>query len=174
MSDTNDLEQQLREACFSGDIELFKELIELGASVHVEEACTDAVFSSALGGAIEGGCLDAVRMLLRNGLVLDGRVAELALVLACSSSTVEMVRLMLEYAPVTSLDEKGNTTLMAATKWGELEVMQLLLERGADVHAVEAEHGFTALHFAAREGFEEGYSLLVKHGANEEAQSYRN
>lgn len=130
-----------------------------------------ALYSSALGGAISGRQLEAVRMLLRRGLLLWGGVAECALVLACTLSTVEIVRLLLEHAPATAKNDCDYTALMAATDYMSLEIMLMLLERGADVNAKESEDGFTALHYAARNRFEEGYALLVDHWADEHAES---
>jgi ankyrin repeat protein len=86
-------------------------------------------------GAIYGGQLEAVRMLLRHGLVLEGGVAECELVAACESSNIEIVALLLEHAPATAKDECGETALMAATRSMSLEIMRMLLERGAEVHA---------------------------------------
>lgn len=94
-----------------------------------------ALYRSAFGGAIYGRQLEAVRMLLRRGLVLEGRLAECALVTACESLNIEIVRLLLEHAPATAKDEDGYTALMAATAGASLEIMRMLLGRGADVHA---------------------------------------
>ena len=137
----------------------------------MEGASPVALYRSALGGAINGGQLESVHMLLQRGLVLEGEVAECALVKACQSLNIELVSLLLEHAPATAADEEGETALMAATNGASLEIMRMLLARGADVHAKESETGFTALHYAARIRFEEGYALLVEHGADEHAES---
>lgn len=50
-------------------------------------------------------------------------------------------------------DEEGNPLLWLATKRGHQEVVETLLEAGADVNAV-APNGFTALHRSASEGFQ--------------------
>ena len=50
-------------------------------------------------------------------------------------------------------DEEGNPVLWLATKRSHQEVVELLLEAGADVNAV-VPNGFTALHRSASEGFQ--------------------
>ncbi len=50
---------------------------------------------------------------------------------------------------IAQLDEDGLTPLHYAARYSHLQVVKLLVERGADVNA-RAEDGITPLHFAAR------------------------
>jgi uncharacterized protein len=60
----------------------------------------------------------------------------------------------------------NQTTLMVATQLGALDIAQLLIKRGANVNAVEAFRGQTALMWAAAENQPEIVDLLLKHRAN--------
>ncbi len=58
---------------------------------------------------------------------------------------------------------------MAATRLGQVDVMKMLLDRGADVNAREKKFGQTALMWAA--GYPAAVRLLVEHGADMHATS---
>lgn len=60
--------------------------------------------------------------------------------------------------------------LLVATEVGDLEHMQTLLAKRADLNAVNAQ-GWTPLHVAAAGGNVEVVELLLKHGANVKASS---
>src|SRR5690606_1285666 len=67
--------------------------------------------------------------------------------------------------------EEGQTALMLAARNGRPDAVRLLIERGADVNAVEPFRNQTALMWAAGEGNAEAIHLLVDHGAELEARS---
>lgn len=58
----------------------------------------------------------------------------------------------------------GYTSLIWAAKHGQLGVMRLLVQRGANVHAA-MDHGYTALHYGAGWGHEEMVNFLLTKGA---------
>lgn len=66
--------------------------------------------------------------------------------------------------------ELGQTCLHRAASNGALELVALLIKRGAPVDEVDAK-GLTALHFAARHGRTEVSELLLKSGAQVDAVS---
>lgn len=71
-----------------------------------------------------------------------------------------------------SLDEKDNrgmTALHIASEHGHEAVVQLLLDKGAELEAKD-DNGWTALHFAAEEGHEAIVQLLLDRGAEPEAK----
>jgi ankyrin repeat protein len=95
----------------------------------------------------------------------------------CGDLTV--VKLLLAHGADPSIPTFDHTTpLMAASGvgWSEgmlreysedqtLEVIRILLDRGADVNAAN-DHGITALHGAAYKGANKAVMLLVEHGAD--------
>src|SRR3974390_2800515 len=64
------------------------------------------------------------------------------------------------------MDEAGATPFLRAAQSGDLLLMKLLLDLGADVNARDTLDGRTALMGAAHKGRNDGIELLVQHGAN--------
>lgn len=76
-----------------------------------------------------------------------------------------MVQLLDEGANINALKGAYKTTvLMEASVRGNLEVMKLLIERGADINLTDKD-GWTALMGATVQGHLESVSLLLKQGA---------
>jgi ankyrin repeat protein len=71
------------------------------------------------------------------------------------------------------VQREGWTALHYAASGPNVKVLQLLLERGADIDAV-APNGNTALMLAARYGTEDSVRLLVQRGANKRLLNDRN
>ena len=65
-----------------------------------------------------------------------------------------------------------NIDLIEATSNGDLEMVQLLLENGANIEARD-QRGETALMMAIRKDDLEMVQLLLEHGANIEARDQR-
>ncbi|TRX89494.1 hypothetical protein FHL15_009663 [Xylaria flabelliformis] len=63
---------------------------------------------------------------------------------------------------------KGQTLLLWAIENGHHEIVQLLIEKGADVES-EDSYGYTPLHIAAENGHQEIVQLLIEKGANVES-----
>jgi ankyrin repeat protein len=61
--------------------------------------------------------------------------------------------------------------LVARVVSGPLEVLELLLSHGADASAQDAEHGYSALHYAVANAHPNAARTLIKHGANVNAQT---
>jgi peptidoglycan/LPS O-acetylase OafA/YrhL len=74
---------------------------------------------------------------------------------------------------VEALDpERGGTPLLWAAVTGRAEAIELLIERGADVNAVDRDGG-TALHAAAFLGHEKVVEVLIRSGAKVNATNKR-
>ena len=86
--------------------------------------------------------------------------------LAASNGSAEMIdRLLTTEADVNIPTATGGTALMAAAMSGNVEAIDLLVERGAWVNAREHENGQTPLMFAAWENRPDAIRALVRHGA---------
>lgn len=62
------------------------------------------------------------------------------------------------------------TLLFQAIECGHKEVIQLMLERGVDINTIDYS-GNSGLHIAAKQGFYEIASMLLKQGANFESSN---
>ncbi|XP_034188818.2 ankyrin repeat and MYND domain-containing protein 2 [Osmia lignaria lignaria] len=85
--------------------------------------------------------------------ISNNEVAELKTLLAANKIKMDFV------------DENGMSPLQHACYKGNKEIVQMLLDQGADVNAGQHEHAYTALHFAALSGNAELCHLLMSHGA---------
>lgn len=68
---------------------------------------------------------------------------------------------------------RGQTPLLLAAEMGNSEVVQLLLENGAEVDAGATDSGYTPLHHAARRGHIALCELLIRYGADPDRQTAR-
>jgi len=137
--------------------------------------------------------LDCVRLLVAHGADVNARLARgesgrgrftttgsTPFVLAARASDVTLLRLLMELgADSTLTNSDGTTALLAAAGVGALgdgdeaagteaeavETVQLLLDKGADVNAVD-DHGETAMHGAAYQSRPEVVALLAERGAD--------
>ncbi|XP_072943831.1 ankyrin repeat and MYND domain-containing protein 2 [Epargyreus clarus] len=77
--------------------------------------------------------------------------------------------LMQHKGSVDFFDENGMTALQHAAYKGCKEMVQMLLDRGADVNSGKHEYNYTALHFGALSGNSEVCKLLLEAGAKSTA-----
>ncbi|MCB1143104.1 MAG: ankyrin repeat domain-containing protein [Leptospiraceae bacterium] len=66
--------------------------------------------------------------------------------------------------------QKKYTALMVASKEGDLQLVKLLIDRGANVNATTPD-GHTALMYASYNRYPEIVKVLIEHGANVNAKS---
>ncbi|MDI9313406.1 MAG: ankyrin repeat domain-containing protein [Hydrotalea sp.] len=78
----------------------------------------------------------------------------------------EVKRILEGIKNINQVDLSDHTTLMYASKFGHADVVQLFLNKGADVNQAEILDGWTALMYAIDEGFVEIVRLLLKNGAD--------
>ncbi|KAH8978398.1 ankyrin repeat-containing domain protein [Lactarius akahatsu] len=128
-------------------------------------------------------CLNLVQLLLEYGALADvnSRNAEGSTPLHNASHVidVEVARVLLDNgACVNAEDSQGQTPLHRMLLGSRIynsedsfDVAQLLTERGADVNAQEEVHGETPLHLASRLMSLEVVWILLKHGADRNAEN---
>jgi ankyrin repeat protein len=68
---------------------------------------------------------------------------------------------------------RGHAPIHLATAMDNSDVVQLLLENGADVNVVGTDSGCTSLHYAASFGYVNLCELLVRYGADTDAQTVK-
>lgn len=123
----------LHEACRRGSTEVIQVLINSGFDVY--SSCRSS--GRPLSSAVMDGQHAAVETLIRNNVDVnippEGYYN--ALNLACEHTGVETVRLLLDNGATESLKRPGSTAFAEAAKRGSIEIMQLLLDHGADINS---------------------------------------
>jgi ankyrin repeat protein len=149
----------------AGNVETAQILLEHGADIEV----TDTTYGNT---PAEFGNRNVSAYLIERG-------AKVSFDLACCRNYVERVRTFLESDPAL-LNQRfpprrpsGNLLpIIASAEHGALEVVETLLEFGADINARdERRGGETPLHSAARGGYRELVALLLKNGADPTART---
>ena len=125
--------------------------------------------------AVVRGSRDVVELLLANGADTEWRDAFgcTALHYAVEVRARDLVTLLLAHgadvnAGTTQGSTIGATALMGSAHAGDLEIIKVLLENGAQIEQVD-QHGFTALMVAAGDGQVDAAKLLLERGAKIEA-----
>ncbi|KAF1328562.1 Serine/threonine protein kinase, partial [Globisporangium splendens] len=72
----------------------------------------------------------------------------------------------------TPLSSEGETPLVIAAGWGQLDLLKLLLENGVEVNLADSK-GLRPLHVAARNGHVEVLSKLLENNANVDSTTVR-
>lgn len=174
----------IQEAAYKGHKDVVEVLIEKGADINSK----GQEFGSALEAASYSGFKDLVKMLLEKGadVNIGGGQYGTALKAASSKGHRDIAELLIEngadinilagyihlfpgclYGPDYLKKGAGfeGTPLQAAAYEGNKEVVELLLEKGADVNVKRGEFG-PALAAAAFKGHKEIAELLLQNGAN--------
>lgn len=143
----------------------------LDAETDVNAA--DANGITPLIAAVTSGQPDVVRLLLSAGADINARGPEdrTALLYAIQAEQPEMALLLLEQEGVDleARDSHGSTPLVEAVVFGQLEVAEVLLEKGADPNG-PGPVGRTALHVEAVHLDVEVFRWLLERGANPDAR----
>lgn len=151
----------------SGDVRKLRQALDKGASANAR----DAAGNTPLMHAAVYGDVSCVRLLLDRGADVNAANASGATALMRASFNYEKVRLLLDRgANVNARSAFGNTALiLAARPVNSYRTVELLISRGADARATNF-FGATPLMAAVAGGDEKSARLLMKHGANVQAQ----
>ncbi len=137
---------------------------------------------TALHGAAQAGRADSIEFLLARGLDVNARCDGpfgTPLTMSAANGREQAAGVLLSRgAGVDARSDVGSTPLHEATCHGHAAMVELLLEKGADINAgctsrgaIEARAGNTALHDAVAGGHEEIVGLLLARGAEVGARS---
>ena len=145
-------------------VDIAKYIIDKGADVN---QVTTGEGNSALQYAGKVGNEELIEMLLEAGAT-GNKENDAALVCAASKGNFEMVRSLLDVrANVNSRRENGYTALRLARGPRKLDIMKLLLEKGADPNIKDEVGCMTALQDARMSGNRKLAELLLEAGAKE-------
>ena len=159
-------EAALFAAIASGDAALVRDLLTRGAGPN---AC-DSRGWPALFLAIDAGSVDAVQALLDQGADLTMKMTgDSALQIAAFRDNLVIARMLLERGAGVDVNfhgEEGDMPLKTAAGHGNIELVKLFLDAGADPEQMGGIDGGTALCVAAEGGHPEVVQLLLDRGSN--------
>ncbi|CEJ82045.1 hypothetical protein VHEMI02137 [[Torrubiella] hemipterigena] len=157
-------------AVLSGNLEMVKQLVAIGATIEFDPNQENAFHLS-----VRHGHRDITRYFLAQHIdpSLRGPRDITALHIAAVLGDTETVEWLLAAGLEVDCRYRRNpydeyTALYDAAAHNHVDVMAVLLEHGADA-ASTPYGGLSALHIAARNGHTEAASLLLDHGANIDA-----
>lgn len=150
----------LRSAVGAGQLDAAQLLVAHGADVHQ----VNHGGSSLMEAAVYSGHPAIVNWLARAGL-------EIGIVELSAIGDVEGVMSLLESNPtgMAERDRRGLTALHHAARCGHVELIKLLVDRGADLH-VANRHGHVPLSIAVEESQIEAATYLLTKGADPNAR----
>lgn len=158
----------LAEASNAGQLGAMRDLL----AVHSKDEIQGAIGGRALLAAVEGGQLEALKVLLAAGAPVDAKMpssGETALILAASNGNNGVVaELVAANARLKLKGGDGLNALHRACHAGHLDAVKTLLAAGANVNAVKDKDAvkITPLMIAAYNGHDEVVRLLLRHGAD--------
>ncbi|MEN8166321.1 MAG: ankyrin repeat domain-containing protein [Pseudomonadota bacterium] len=82
-------------------------------------------------------------------------------------------QLLIADAAVNLTDKGGYSAMMLAASNNHVEIVELLLNEGADVDQVENTNGWTALIWAAKQGHLHTVQILLHHQADPDLQDFQ-
>jgi len=151
-SDDRGVDTAMQEACFNGDREEVRRLVEKGADVC--KAMSNG--STALCSAVAGGSLPMVVYLVEVGADVNQprATSHTPLHVAASKGFVQVVEYLLEQAAdKDQTTNDGETPLISATMNGHFEVVVHLVRFGADVDKAPGRSATPLYHAASRDFF---------------------
>lgn len=137
-------------------------LLDRGIDANAKDVSWDTALHIA---ARKTWSCDTCRVLLQWGVDVDAR-NKLGKTAILGATNPEVLQLLCEKgADINAQDQKGMTALHHAINTGNISVVAVLLENGANTEMREENYKKTALHMAALKGDSEIVEMLLEYGA---------
>ncbi len=174
----NNQQNQFLKAATEGNAAIVQNLLEQGVNINVQ----DNNYGTALVRAVQGKCINVVKVLLMYHAHIDLQSKSIALTQAAYDGYEELVKMLLDVnVDPNSRDNNGNTPLMVAAKNGQTAIVELLLAYNADSNAqwyildytqklYNQAEGRTALIEAVQKGHKDVVQILLERGAAADIQ----
>lgn len=159
--DKNDDRTELMKAASSKNFNKLNRLVRSGININVQ----DKEGMTALMYAIQSDDIDGFNLLINSNAnidLLDTRNTN-ALIMASSGGNLKMLKSLLEIGadPNVQYNQRDFTLLMDASFDGDVERVNLLIDNGANVNAVDTE-GLSSISYAVREGHTSSVIRILK------------
>lgn len=158
----------IRHCCRTGDVSKVRELKERLLAEPPKR------ISSLVGTACSYGHTDLVRLFLEWGVDPNSSLGdsdETLLHVAVASKYADIVNLLLDFKANPDQRDAYGTTPLSRAAAGSLELLKLLIGRGASLEAATTRQGWSVLHIAAAEGNVEIIKELIAAGASVESRN---
>ncbi|CAG8976382.1 hypothetical protein HYALB_00006155 [Hymenoscyphus albidus] len=159
--------------CYSAThrhVDVLKALLER-QDIDVNFSSHADTMTSPLLCAVSAGDLECVKILVDKGASLDTKTqdGQTIIYIAAWRNHLEVVEYLFSKKEVQNQidtqDALGQTPLLRAISYGDLSMVECLLDHGADTGCMN-EDGENAISMSASKGFEDIFAALVKKGAN--------
>lgn len=166
-----EIARALHAAAWEGHEGIANDLLENGASVDAKDRSRHGNGNTPLHCAAAEGKTETVRLLLHRGADTDaaGILQCTPLYLAARFGNVAAALALM--AAGTDVNFRSRMSVVeVAVEYGNMDIVTAAIERGADMDAVDPQNNKTALHVATVANKKEAIDVLVKAGANIQAQ----
>ncbi len=161
----------LHQAASKGDTRTLRDILRSATGCQLE--VLDDKGWTPLHKACQNGHLEAVKFLIEAGANISGSMEQpvTPIQLATYVGKTNVVKYLLELQDDIAeyVKSRESRVLALAAKMSKNDILRFLLESGVDPN-LDGDHGMTALHRAAKNGDTEAVDLLLRSGANVNAQ----
>lgn len=150
-----------------GNYQIVNNLLQHGVDIHV---CNSNGATALILSAFKGHS-QVSNLLIDSGIDINkkdnGGFNALMVACECANTDIDLVKRLIDSgADVNATSGRKSTALMAAAKIGHPDIVELLVSKGADINARNADHNITPLIWAANGGHLTIAKYLLEKGAD--------